>query len=63
VQNAQNIGLFDTVFEELVIEKSFIQTCNFLRSQPSDMISKISKRLQDRFIVLVNILMEQKEIR
>jgi hypothetical protein len=32
VQNAQNIGLVDTVFEELVIDKSFIETCNFLRS-------------------------------
>jgi hypothetical protein len=25
--------LFDTVFEELVNDKSFIETCNFLRSQ------------------------------
>jgi hypothetical protein len=32
VQNAQNIGLIDTVFEELVSDKSFIETCNFLRS-------------------------------
>jgi hypothetical protein len=32
VQNAQNIGLVDTVFEELVNEKSFIETCNFLTS-------------------------------
>jgi hypothetical protein len=32
VQNAQNIGLVDTVFEELVSDKSFIETCNFLRS-------------------------------
>jgi hypothetical protein len=31
-QNAQNIGLIDTVFEELVCDKSFIKTCNFLRS-------------------------------
>jgi hypothetical protein len=31
VQNAQNIGLVDTVFEELVSDKSFIETCNFLR--------------------------------
>jgi hypothetical protein len=30
VQNAQNIGLVDTVFEELVSDKSFIETCNFL---------------------------------
>jgi hypothetical protein len=32
VQNAQNIGMVDTVFEELVRNKSFIETCNFLRS-------------------------------
>jgi hypothetical protein len=32
VQNAQNIGLVDTVFEELVRNKSLIETCNFLRS-------------------------------
>jgi hypothetical protein len=32
VQNTQNIGLVDTVFEELVSDKSFIETCNFLRS-------------------------------
>jgi hypothetical protein len=32
VQNAQNIGLVDTVFEELVSDKSFIETCNYLRS-------------------------------
>jgi hypothetical protein len=32
VQNAQNIGLVDTVFEESVSDKSFIETRNFLRS-------------------------------
>jgi hypothetical protein len=32
VQNAQNIGLVDIVFEELVSDKSFIETCNILRS-------------------------------
>jgi hypothetical protein len=32
VQNAQNIGLVVTVFEELVSDKSFIETCDFLRS-------------------------------
>jgi hypothetical protein len=32
VQNAQNIGLVDTFFEEVVSDKSFIETCNFLRS-------------------------------
>jgi hypothetical protein len=32
VQNAQNIGVVDTVFEELVSDKSFIEMFNFLRS-------------------------------
>jgi adenylosuccinate synthase len=32
VQNAQNIGMVDTVFEALVNDKSFSQTCNFLWS-------------------------------
>jgi hypothetical protein len=32
VQTAQNIELIDTVFDELVSVKSFIETCNFLRS-------------------------------
>jgi hypothetical protein len=31
VQNAQNIGLVDTAFGELVSDKSFIETCNFPR--------------------------------
>jgi hypothetical protein len=29
VQNAQNIGMVDTVFEALVNDKSFSETCNF----------------------------------
>jgi hypothetical protein len=33
VQNTQNIGLFDTGFEESIDEKSFIETCDFLRSR------------------------------
>jgi hypothetical protein len=32
VQNAKNIGMVDTVFEALVSDKSFLETCNFLRS-------------------------------
>jgi hypothetical protein len=32
VQNAQSIGMIDTVFEALVGIKSFTETCNFLRS-------------------------------
>ena len=30
VQNAQNIGIVDTIFEELVIDKSFTETCHTL---------------------------------
>jgi hypothetical protein len=32
IQNAQNIDLVDTVFEELISDKSFKETCEFLRS-------------------------------
>jgi len=32
VQNAHNIGMVDTVFEALVDDKSFLETCNFPRS-------------------------------
>jgi hypothetical protein len=32
VQNTQNIDLVDKVFEELVSDKSFIETCNYLSS-------------------------------
>jgi hypothetical protein len=32
VQNAQNIGMVDTVFEAIVDDKSFLATCNFLQS-------------------------------
>jgi hypothetical protein len=32
VQNAPNIGLVDTVFEELFSDNYFLETCNFLRS-------------------------------
>jgi hypothetical protein len=43
LQNAQNIGLVDTVFEELVSDKSFIETCNTLDDMPSDLNSNIRK--------------------
>jgi hypothetical protein len=40
VPNSQNIGMVDTVFEELVRNKSFIYICNSFRSHAgSDMIS------------------------
>jgi hypothetical protein len=44
VQNAQNIVLVDTVFEGLLIDKSFIETCNSLDHMPSDLISNIRKK-------------------
>jgi hypothetical protein len=54
VQNAQNIGLVDTVFEELVSDRSFIETCNFLRSHAIRLDQQYKKKLQDRFTVLSN---------
>jgi hypothetical protein len=33
VQNAQHICMVDTGFEALVSDKSFLETCNFLRLQ------------------------------
>jgi hypothetical protein len=47
VQNAQNIGLVDTVFEEPASDKSCIETAISLDHMPSDLISKIRKKLQD----------------
>jgi hypothetical protein len=32
IQNAQNIGMVDTVFEALASDESFVETCFFLRS-------------------------------
>jgi hypothetical protein len=43
VQDAQIIGLVDTVFEELVSDKSFIETCNFLRSHAIRLEQKYKK--------------------
>jgi hypothetical protein len=52
--NAQNIGLVDTVFEELVSDKSFIETCISLVHMPSDLISNTRKKLQYRFTILAS---------
>jgi hypothetical protein len=46
VQNAQNIGLVDTVFEELVSDKSFIATCNFLRSHAIRLDQKYKEKAE-----------------
>jgi hypothetical protein len=63
VQNAQNIGLVDTVFEELVSNKSFIETCNFLDHMPSDLISNIRKKLQDKSTILANYPIKPRRIK
>jgi hypothetical protein len=44
LQNAQNIGLVDTFFEELVSDKLFIETCNFLRSHAIRLDQQYKKR-------------------
>jgi hypothetical protein len=63
VQNAQNIGMVDTVFEALVSDKSFLEKCNFLRSHAIDMISKIKKKMQDRSIIHLNLLVLLRRIK
>jgi hypothetical protein len=40
----QNIGLVDKVFEEVVSDKSFIETCNFLRSHAIRLDQKFKKK-------------------
>jgi hypothetical protein len=52
VQNTQDIGFVDTVFEELVSDKSFIETCNFLRSHTIRLDQQYKEKLQDRFRIL-----------
>jgi hypothetical protein len=54
VKNAQNIGLVDTVFEELVSDKSFIETFNFLRSHAIRLDQQYREKLQDRFSILTS---------
>jgi hypothetical protein len=54
VHNAQNIGLVDTVFEELVSDKSFIETCNFLRSHAIRLDQQYKEKGKDRFTILTN---------
>jgi hypothetical protein len=58
VQNAQNIGLVDTVFEELVSDKSFIETCNFLRSNAIRLDQQY--KMQDRFTILTSHPMQPR---
>jgi hypothetical protein len=47
VYNSQNIDLVDTVFEELVSDKSFIKTCNFLRSHAIRLDQQYKGKMQD----------------
>jgi hypothetical protein len=54
VQNTQNIGLIDTVFEELVSDKSCIETCNFLTLHSIRLDQQLRKKLQDRFTILAS---------
>jgi hypothetical protein len=49
VQNTQNIGLVDIVFEELVSDKSFIETAISLDHMPSDLISNIRRQIHNAF--------------
>jgi hypothetical protein len=58
VQNAQNIGMVDTVFDALMDDESFSETCNFCSvcHMPSDMINMPKKRTQDRSIIHANLM-------
>jgi hypothetical protein len=56
VQNTQNIGMIDTGFEALVNDRSFTEACNFFRNMPSDLINRTRKRVPNRFIVFINLV-------
>jgi hypothetical protein len=60
LQNAKNIGPVDTVFEEIVSDKSFIETCNFLRSHTIRLDQQYKEKLQDRFTTLANYSIEPR---
>jgi hypothetical protein len=53
--------LVDKVFEELVSDKSFIESCNFLRSHAIRLDQQYKENLQDRFKVLANYPIAKKE--
>jgi hypothetical protein len=66
VQNDQNIGLVDTVFEELVSDNSIIERgflAISLDHMPSHLISNIRKKLQDRFTILANYPIDPRKIK
>jgi hypothetical protein len=57
VRNAQNIGMVDTVFEALVNDKSFPETCNFLRSHAirgSNSTDNLKISFNGRFMIKTN---------
>jgi hypothetical protein len=65
VQNNQNIGFVDTVFEELGSEviSLLYKLAISLDHVPSDLISNIRKKLQDRFTMLANHPIKEKRIK
>lgn len=60
-QNAQNIGLVDTVFEELVSDKSFREACSFLRSHAIRHDQQDDEKAANRFTGLINLLIGTQE--
>jgi hypothetical protein len=46
--------LVDAIFEELVSDKYFIETCDFLGSHAIRLDQEYKKKLQDRFTMLAN---------
>ena len=63
VQNAQNIGIVETVFEALLSDKSLQKHATSLYHMPSEMINKPKKRVQDRFIIHTILQVISRKIR
>jgi hypothetical protein len=63
VQNAQNIGMVDIVFEALVDDKSSLETCNLLRSHAIRYDHKIKRKMQDKSIMYLNLLVLLRRIK
>jgi hypothetical protein len=63
VQNAQNIGMVDTVFEALVSDKPFLETFNFLSSHAKRYDQQNKEKMQDRSIVHLNLLVLSRRIK
>jgi hypothetical protein len=63
VPNSQNIGLVNTVFEQLVV-KSHLQKRPISSDHiPSDMTNRIWEKVQVIFIILTNLQVLSKEIK